>query len=145
VERTTGFADKSELAKALAAAMMRWEGVPAISLFLDNTAAFVHDLAPDSLANAAGETDYVRVQILTPAGVLDRDKQLGGDESIGLTEFGGPEVLKVVELPEPEPGPGEAEVPVLCAPADAIAVAVGGDTRRHHKAEPATSAEVAGS
>jgi phenylpyruvate tautomerase PptA (4-oxalocrotonate tautomerase family) len=71
------FADKSQLAKSLAAAMMRWEGVPPIALFLDNTAAFVHDLAPDSLANAAGDTNYVRVQILTPVGVLDRDKQPG--------------------------------------------------------------------
>jgi phenylpyruvate tautomerase PptA (4-oxalocrotonate tautomerase family) len=78
VYATTGtFADKFELAKSLAAAMMRWEGVPPISLFLDNTAAFVHDLAADSLANAAGDTNYVRVQILTPVGVLDRDKQLG--------------------------------------------------------------------
>jgi len=71
------FANKSELAKDLAAAMMRWEGVPEISLFLDNTAAFVHELDPDALANAAGDSNYVRVQILTPAGVLDRDKQLG--------------------------------------------------------------------
>jgi phenylpyruvate tautomerase PptA (4-oxalocrotonate tautomerase family) len=71
------FANKSELAQSLAAAMMRWEGVPQISLFLDNTAAFVHDLDPDSLANAAGDTNYVRVQILTPVGVLNRDKQLG--------------------------------------------------------------------
>ena len=71
------FADTSALAKDLAAAMMRWEGVPEISLFLDNTAAFVHELDPDALANAAGDSNYVRVQILTPAGVLDRDKQLG--------------------------------------------------------------------
>jgi D-arabinose 1-dehydrogenase-like Zn-dependent alcohol dehydrogenase len=28
-------------------------------------------------------------------------------KAIGLTEFGGPEVLKVIDLPEPEPGPGE--------------------------------------
>jgi len=34
-------------------------------------------LPNDSLANADGDTDYVRVQVLTPAGVLDRDKQLG--------------------------------------------------------------------
>jgi len=27
-------------------------------------------------------------------------------KAIGLTEFGGPEVLEVVDLPEPEPGPG---------------------------------------
>jgi phenylpyruvate tautomerase PptA (4-oxalocrotonate tautomerase family) len=78
VYATTGtFADKSGLAKSLAVAMMRWEGVPEIPLFLDNTAAFVHDLDPDALANAAGDSDYVRVQILTPIGVLDRDKQLG--------------------------------------------------------------------
>lgn len=32
--------------------------------------------------------------------------------AIGLTEFGGPEVLKVVELPEPEPGPGEIRIRV---------------------------------
>jgi phenylpyruvate tautomerase PptA (4-oxalocrotonate tautomerase family) len=71
------FANRSELAKDLAAAMMRWEGVPEISLFLDNTAAFVHELDPDALANAAGDSNYVRVQILTPVAVLDRDKQLG--------------------------------------------------------------------
>jgi phenylpyruvate tautomerase PptA (4-oxalocrotonate tautomerase family) len=78
VYATTGtFANRSELAKDLASAMMRWEGVPEISLFLDNTAAFVHELDPDALANAAGDSNYVRVQILTPVGVLDRDKQLG--------------------------------------------------------------------
>ena len=31
----------------------------------------------DSLSNVAGDTNYVRVQVLTPIGVLDRDKQLG--------------------------------------------------------------------
>jgi phenylpyruvate tautomerase PptA (4-oxalocrotonate tautomerase family) len=71
------FARKRELAVKLAAAMIRWEGVPQISLFLDNTAAFVHELEPDALANASGDNNYVRVQILTPVGVLDRDKQLG--------------------------------------------------------------------
>jgi phenylpyruvate tautomerase PptA (4-oxalocrotonate tautomerase family) len=61
----------------LAAAVMRWEQVPHISLFLNNTAAFIHDLPADSLSNAAGDSNYVRVQVLTPIGVLDRDKQLG--------------------------------------------------------------------
>lgn len=56
---------------------MRWEQVPDLALFRDNTAAFVHDLAADSIANVAGESNYVRVQVLTPAGVLDRDEQLG--------------------------------------------------------------------
>ena len=71
------FADKHALAQSLAAAVMRWEQVPDLALFRDNTAAFVHDLPADSIANVAGESNYVRVQVLTPAGVLDRDKQLG--------------------------------------------------------------------
>ena len=31
---------------------------------------------PDSLANVDGDSNYVRVQVLTNAGALDRDKQL---------------------------------------------------------------------
>jgi NADPH2:quinone reductase len=29
---------------------------------------------------------------------------------IGLTEFGGPEVLRVIELPDPTPGSGEVRI-----------------------------------
>jgi NADPH2:quinone reductase len=36
-------------------------------------------------------------------------------KAIGLTEFGGPEVLKVTDLPEPEPGPGEVRIRVHAA------------------------------
>ena len=71
------FKNKHSLAKDLAAAVMRWEKVPNIPLFANNTAAFIHDLPADSLSNVAGDTNYVRVQVLTPVGVLDRDKQLG--------------------------------------------------------------------
>ena len=71
------FRDRKALAKDLAAAVMRWEKVPDISLFRNNTAAFVHDLPADALSNVAGDSNYVRVQVLTPVGVLDRDKQLG--------------------------------------------------------------------
>ena len=71
------FADKHTLARDLAAAVMRWEKVPELSLFRKNTAAFVHDLPAGSLSNVDGDGNYVRVQVLTPAGVLDRDKQLG--------------------------------------------------------------------
>jgi phenylpyruvate tautomerase PptA (4-oxalocrotonate tautomerase family) len=78
VYATTGtFKEKHSLAQHLAAAVMRWEQVPHISLFLNNTAAFVHDLPADSLSNAVGDSNHVRVQVLTPIGVLDRDKQLG--------------------------------------------------------------------
>ena len=71
------FADTHTLAQDLARAVMRWEQVPEISLFSDNTAAFIHDLPAEAIANAAGASDYVRVQVLTPVGVLDRTKQLG--------------------------------------------------------------------
>jgi phenylpyruvate tautomerase PptA (4-oxalocrotonate tautomerase family) len=71
------FSEKNRLAQDLACAVMRWEGVPEIPLFADNTAAFIHDLPADAISNAAGSGNYVRVQVLTPAGVLDRDKQLG--------------------------------------------------------------------
>jgi phenylpyruvate tautomerase PptA (4-oxalocrotonate tautomerase family) len=56
---------------------MRWEQVPDLPLFANNTAAFIHDLDAAAISNVAGESNYVRVQVLTPTGVLDRDKQLG--------------------------------------------------------------------
>jgi phenylpyruvate tautomerase PptA (4-oxalocrotonate tautomerase family) len=71
------FPDRHQLAQDLAAAVMRWEQVPDLALFRNNTAAFVHDLPAASIANVAGESNYVRVQVLTPVGVLDREKQLG--------------------------------------------------------------------
>src|SRR3954453_17395968 len=71
------FSDKNGLAEDLARAVMRWEAVPEIPLFADNTAAFIHDLPADAISTEAGHSDSVRVQVLTPAGVLDRDKQLG--------------------------------------------------------------------
>jgi phenylpyruvate tautomerase PptA (4-oxalocrotonate tautomerase family) len=56
---------------------MRWEKVPPIDLFKKNTAAFIHDLPPEAISNAGGDSNYVRVQVLTPVGVLNREKQLG--------------------------------------------------------------------
>jgi phenylpyruvate tautomerase PptA (4-oxalocrotonate tautomerase family) len=71
------FREKHKLAQDLASAVMRWEKVPPIDLFRKNTAAFIHELPPEAITNAAGDSNYVRVQVLTPVGVLDRDKQLG--------------------------------------------------------------------
>jgi phenylpyruvate tautomerase PptA (4-oxalocrotonate tautomerase family) len=71
------FSDKHQLAKDLATAVMRWEKVPDLAMFRNNTAAFIHDLPAEAVSNVAGDSNYVRVQILTPVGVLDRDKQLG--------------------------------------------------------------------
>jgi phenylpyruvate tautomerase PptA (4-oxalocrotonate tautomerase family) len=76
------FSDRHTLAQNLAAAVMRWEQVPDLPLFTQNTAAFIHDMDAGAISNVAGESNYVRVQVLTPAGVLDRDKQLGVVEEL---------------------------------------------------------------
>ncbi len=67
------FSDPRALAASLASALMEVEGVPNIPLFRQNTAAFVHDTV---VANVDGDDDRVRVQVLTNAGALDRDKQV---------------------------------------------------------------------
>jgi len=71
------FEDKHTLVRDLASAVMRWERVPDLALFRNNTAAFIHELPASAIANVNGDSNYVRVQVLTPTGVLDRDKQLG--------------------------------------------------------------------
>src|ERR1700688_957639 len=71
------FSDTHSLARDLAAAVMRWERVPDLALFRNNTAAFIHEMPADSLSNVVGDSSYIRVQVLNPVGVLDRDKQLG--------------------------------------------------------------------
>ncbi len=74
--RAGTFADQHRLAADLAAAVMTIEQVPDIPMFRQNTAAFIHDLPAGNLANVDGESNYVRIQVLTNAGALDRGKQL---------------------------------------------------------------------
>src|ERR1700749_2937403 len=69
------FEDKHDLARSLAAAVMEIEQVPDIAMFRRNTAAFIHELPADAISNVEGGSDYARVQVLTNAGGLDRDKQ----------------------------------------------------------------------
>ena len=70
------FAEPRALARELAATLMKIEGVPDIPMFRQNTAAFVHELSAGALSNVEGDSNYVRVQVLTNAGALDREKQL---------------------------------------------------------------------
>jgi phenylpyruvate tautomerase PptA (4-oxalocrotonate tautomerase family) len=70
------FSDPHALAKDAAATVKSIEQVPDIPMFRKNTAAFVHELANGTLANVDGDTNYVRVQVLTNAGALDRPKQI---------------------------------------------------------------------
>jgi phenylpyruvate tautomerase PptA (4-oxalocrotonate tautomerase family) len=78
---TGTFPDPHTLATNLAATLMRIEGVPNIPMFRTNTAAFVHELPAAALPAAAlsdvdGDSGHIRVQVLTNAGALDREKQL---------------------------------------------------------------------
>jgi phenylpyruvate tautomerase PptA (4-oxalocrotonate tautomerase family) len=70
------FPQPHQLAADLARALMIIEGVPDIPMFRQNTAAFIHELADGAMSNVDGDSNYIRVQVLTNAGALDRDKQL---------------------------------------------------------------------
>jgi len=70
------FEQGGQLAAELAHTLMVIEGVPDIPMFRENTAAFIHELPAGALSNVEGQGNYVRVQVLTNAGALDRDKQL---------------------------------------------------------------------
>jgi len=103
------FADKHALAGKLAATLMQVEQVPDIPMFRSNTAAFVHELPDGAISNVDGAGNYVRVQVLTNAGALDRDKQLAVVEKFTaiIAEAAGDESLAArtwVLLTEAVPG-----------------------------------------
>ena len=70
------FTDTHKVAADAAALIKAVEGVPDIAMFRKNTAAFIHEMPRGTMANVDGDENYVRVQVLTNAGALDRDKQL---------------------------------------------------------------------
>lgn len=70
------FADVKKLAADAAALVKSVEQVPDIPMFRQNTAAFVHEMPAAAISNVDGDSNYIRVQVLTNAGALDRDKQL---------------------------------------------------------------------
>jgi hypothetical protein len=70
------FSDPHQLAADLARTLMTIEGVPDIPMFRKNTAGFVHEMDGPAISNVDGDGRYIRVQVLTNAGALDRDKQL---------------------------------------------------------------------
>ena len=70
------FPDPRQLAIDAAPLVKTVEQVPDIAMFRKNTAAFVHEVPVRAFANVDGDTDHVRVQVLTNAGALDRDKQV---------------------------------------------------------------------
>ena len=67
------FRDPHQLASDLARTLMTIEGVPDIPMFRQNTAGFVHEMDGPAISNVDGDSGYVRVQVLTNAGALDRE------------------------------------------------------------------------
>ena len=133
------FADPAALAQRLAATLMRIEEVPELPMFRHNTAGFVHPLPDGAIANVEGESDYVRVQVLTNFGALDRAKQLAVVEQfteIVAEAAGRPELKRrtwVLLTEAPDGGWGlwghahtNAEL-VAAARAEAAKLAGGGD------------------
>ena len=92
---TGTFGDSHSLASDLARTLMVIEGVPDIPMFRQNTAAFIHDLPAGSLANVDGDSNYVRIQVLTNAGALDRDKQLA---VVRIAKPNDPVVLSLLDV-----------------------------------------------
>jgi len=76
------FSDPHKLATEAAATVKTIEAVPDIPMFRKNTAAFVHELPEGSIANVDGDSNYVRVQVLTNQGARDRNKQIAMVEQL---------------------------------------------------------------
>jgi phenylpyruvate tautomerase PptA (4-oxalocrotonate tautomerase family) len=76
------FKDTKKLATDAVATVKKVEGVPDIPMFRKNTAGFVHELSENSIANVDGDSNYVRVQVITNKGALDREKQLAVVEQL---------------------------------------------------------------
>lgn len=67
-----------ELLQELARAVLRHEGAPPRSPYLENTPAYLHELPAGAVATAAGpERAALRVQVVTPPAALSREGQRG--------------------------------------------------------------------
>ena len=136
------FTDHHQLATDLATAIMTIEHVPDIPMFRQNTAAFIHDLPPGHLSNVNGDTNYVRIQVLTNNGALDRAQQLAVVEqltTITARAAGDPELTSrtwVLLTEAPDGGWGlnghasTNEELVLAARAQIASLAAGSDQDR---------------
>ena len=70
------FTDMHTLARRLGAEVMGVEGLPDIPMFRQNTAAYIHEWPTSAFANVDGDSNYVRVQVLTTSGTLSREQQI---------------------------------------------------------------------
>ena len=102
---------KQELPKALAEAMMRWEGAPDSEFFRSITWTHVHELPAEAVFTADGQAELSQfvVDATVPAGALS-ERRKGGlveefskliRDAAGLTEADGVRVWVLIhEVPE---------------------------------------------
>ena len=103
------FANPHRLATQAATIVKSVEEVPDIPMFRKNTAAFVHELPEAAIANVDGDSNYVRVQVLTNSGALNREKQLAVVEKLTelvATEAGDPSLKERTWVLLREAAPG---------------------------------------
>ena len=74
------FPDPHDLARDLAAAVMRWSGSQ-IRVVPGEHGGFIYQLPPTVISNVDGHSNYIRVQVLTPTGALDRENSSGWSRS----------------------------------------------------------------
>lgn len=102
---------KSDLARELAAAMLRWEGAPDTEFFRSITWTHVHELSADAAYTADGRAELSQfvVDATVPAGALSDRRKTGLVEEFsklvrdaaGLTEADGVRVWVLIhEVPE---------------------------------------------
>lgn len=70
------FMDKQALVQSIAELVMRVEKVPNISMFRQNTVAFLHESPDMTISNVDGDSDYIRAQVLTNKDALNREQQI---------------------------------------------------------------------
>jgi phenylpyruvate tautomerase PptA (4-oxalocrotonate tautomerase family) len=84
------------LAAQLTEALLRAEGRAVVEPFASNTAAYMHELPAEAVHTAATDrAQVVRIEVLTPPGVLDREgqRQLVADATRIVADIAGDATL----------------------------------------------------
>lgn len=69
------FTDMRDLARRLALDVLEVCGVADNALLRQHTATYIHEWPTSAFSNADGDSDYVRVRVLTAAGSLQRTQK----------------------------------------------------------------------
>jgi phenylpyruvate tautomerase PptA (4-oxalocrotonate tautomerase family) len=70
------FTDMHALACTLAQELLDVYGLKDNAWLRQNTAAYIHEWPTSAFANANGDSDYIRVRVLTAAGALSREQKI---------------------------------------------------------------------